>query len=351
VILPNDFKKEFESIASDVEAAVSRVLRSGWYILGKEVEAFEAEFAAYNGSAHAIGVGNGLDALELSLKALEIGAGDEVIVPANAYIASVLAIANVGATPVLVEPDIETYNIDPEKIEAAITERTKAVLPVHLYGLLSAMPEIMLIAERHKLWVVEDCAQTHGASIQGQKAGTFGHLGCFSFYPTKNLGAFGDAGCVVTDDEGLRDKIRMLRNYGSSKKYHNELVGVNSRLDEMQAAMLRVKLEHLDEWNGLRQEAHVEMRELFSDRNWIWPVTPEGYSHVYHQLVVRSEQRDEDMKKLEEEGYKCIIHYPIPPHRSEAFRADFVGQEYPITDTVSDTIFSLPLHGFIWSKR
>jgi len=351
MILPNDFQREYESISQEIEAAVFRTLRSGWYILGKEVEAFEEEFAAYTGSKYAIGVGNGLDALTLALRALEIGEGDEVIVPANAYIASILSVINVGAKAVLVEPDIRTYNLNPDLIEEAITPRTKAVLPVHLYGLSSAMPEIMRIASKHKLYIIEDCAQTHGADIDGKRAGTFGHIGCFSFYPTKNLGAFGDAGCIVTDDEVVRDRIRILRNYGSSRKYYNEMIGVNSRLDEIQAAMLRVKLKKLDTWNDLRIAGSYKMRDLFSDFDWVWPFVPEGYKHVFHQLAVRTFDRDKDLQRVEQMGYKCIIHYPIPPHRSDALKGMFEGIHLPKTDEISNTIFSLPLHGFIWSGK
>ncbi|GAB4378407.1 MAG: DegT/DnrJ/EryC1/StrS family aminotransferase [Salibacteraceae bacterium] len=351
LICPNDFIAEYQSIKTEVDEAIEKVLSSGWYILGEEVTAFEEEFAEWNGSRYAVGVGNGLDALTLTLKALEIGPGDEVIVPANAYIASILSIFNVGAMPVLVEPDLDTYNISPALIEPAITEHTKAIMPVHLYGLLSDMKSIVQIAERHGLYIIEDCAQAHGALLDDKKAGSYGHAGCFSFYPTKNLGAAGDGGCVVTDLPELARKLKILRNYGSSKKYHNELIGVNSRLDELQAAILRVKLKRLDEWNAMRRTYAAELHKIFEERNWVWPIEPEEYHHIYHQLVVRSASRDRDMAELEREGFKCLIHYPIPPHQSQALSGLFAGQSFPITEEISKTIFSLPLHGYMWRKR
>lgn len=348
MLLPNDFKSEYKTIQLEIEAKVKEFFAKGWYILGNEVVAFEQEFASYVGTSHCIGVANGLDALLLCLKALGIGKGDEVLVPSNTYIASVLAISHSGATPVFVEPDISTHNMNPAAIEENITSCTKAIMPVHLYGLISDMPAIMQLAEKHNLYVVEDCAQAHGAMVNGKKAGAFGHINAFSFYPTKNLGAFGDAGAITTNDSQLAEKVMMLRNYGSKVRYENEIVGYNSRLDELQASLLRVKLQYLDKWNSMRRKSVLDFREIFNEMDWIWPQEPENYYHVYHQLVVRSNRRSSDMALLEEQGYKCLIHYPIPPYRSKAYEQDFKGEVFPIADELASSVFSLPLHGKIW---
>ncbi|HOS84277.1 MAG TPA: DegT/DnrJ/EryC1/StrS family aminotransferase [Bacteroidales bacterium] len=350
MILPNDFKAEYAAIETEVQVKMQEFFAKGWYVLGEEVKAFEQEFALSVGVQHCVGVANGLDALILALKALEIGAGDEVLVPSNTYIASVLAVSHVGATPVFVEPHPLTHNIDPIRIEERITKKTKAILPVHLYGLLCDMPAIMGLAQKHNLYVVEDCAQAHGASYAGKQAGNWGHVNAFSFYPTKNLGAYGDAGAVTTNDAAIAKKIQMLRNYGSEVRYQNEMIGYNSRLDEIQAALLRIKLKHLHNWNTMRrQTAEVFWRE-FSDKAWIFPVEPQGYYHVYHQFVVQSEQREADILALENMGYKCLIHYPIPPYKSNAYKAQFAGQIFPIADDLARKVFSLPLHGKMWNS-
>lgn len=350
MILPNDFKAEYKAIEHEVQEKIKLFFEKGWYILGEEVQGFEEEFAQYNDQKYCIGVANGLDGLSLALRALNIGAGDEVIVPSNTYIASVLAISHVGATPVFVEPDPVTHNIDINKIQKAITQKTKAILPVHLYGLISDMPGIMDIAQKNNLFVVEDCAQAHGACIDNNKAGSFGHISAFSFYPTKNLGACGDAGAITTNDSDLAKKISMLRNYGSEVRYQNEFIGYNSRLDEMQAGILRIKLKYLDTWNEMRRKTAVSFNEIFWEKDWVFPVEPEGYTHVYHQYVVQSNQRDIDIKELEKSGYKCLIHYPIPPYKSNAYKKQFAGHSYPIADMLASSVFSLPVHGFMWNK-
>jgi len=350
MILPNDFKSEYKQIETEIQEKVQEFFAKGWYIMGDELKSFEEEFARYNNQQHCIGVANGLEGLFLALKALEIGAGDEVLVPSNTYIASVLAVSQVGATPVFVEPDPFTHNMDVTKIESAITSKTKAILPVHLYGLISNMPVIMDIANKHNLYVVEDCAQAHGAMINGQKAGSFGHINAFSFYPTKNLGAYGDAGAVTTNDAELAKKLYMLRNYGSEVRYQNEMIGYNSRLDELQAAILRIKLRYLDEWNEKRRNTAKEFMSEFAHKQWVFPIEPEGYYHVFHQFVVQSNNRETDMSELETAGYKCLIHYPIPPYKSNAYKNQFVGLELPIADKLANTVFSLPLHGKMWQE-
>ena len=348
MILPNNFKAEYQEIKEELQAKITEVLESGWYILGKEVSAFEEEFASYCGTKYCCGVANCLDGLFLILKAMDIGPGDEVIVPSNTYIASVLSISHCGATPVFAEPDITTYNLAPDEIEAKITPNTKAIIAVHLYGLCADMPAIMKIAYKHNLYVVEDAAQAHGASINKTKAGNFGHATAFSFYPTKNLGAIGDGGAITTNLPELDKKVRLLRNYGSEKRYQNDIIGYNSRLDEMQAAILRVKLKYLDKWNAQRREITEWYKNEFADKNWIWPIEPEGYYHTYHQLVILSDDRDADISKLENKGYKCLIHYPIPPYKSEAYKEEYKNEVYPIADKIANTIFSLPVHGKIW---
>lgn len=351
MILPNNLRAENESIRAELDVQIAKVLNSGWYILGQEVAAFEEEFAHYIGVKHCIGVANGLQALSLSLVALNVGPGDEVIVPSNAYIATVLAISHVDATPVFVEPDINTHNLDPARIEASITPRTKAIIPIHLYGLCADMAAINNIANRYGLVVIEDAAQAHGATINGRKAGSFGQSAAFSFYPTKNLGALGDAGAVTTNDDDLARQVRMLRNYGFEERYRSRVIGHNSRLDELQAALLRVKLQYLEVWNSARIKAAAELRAIFSDRDWNWQYTPNGYENVYHQLVACTHNREATMTELAGKSYKCLIHYPVPPYRSEAYRPQFSDQSFPIADQLSETIFSLPLHGYVWREK
>ena len=335
--------RQFELYQEEYEAAALRVLRSGWYVLGPEVESFEQAFAAYVGRKYCIGVGSGLDALTLSVRALGIGAGDEVIVPANTYIATVLAITANGATPVFVEPD-DCFTLDAARIEAAITPKTRAIMVVHLYGQAAQMDAICRIAKAHGLRLVEDCAQSHGAKFSGTMTGAFGDAGCFSFYPTKNLGAFGDAGAVVTDDEELAGTLRMLRNYGSEKKYYNKLVGVNSRLDELQAALLRTKLSHLKELNAERER--IAAAYLFGIQNPAirLPKQRENANHVWHQFVIETEDRDSFQQYLAGHGIQTVIHYPIPPHLAECYQ--YLGHkegDYPVAERMAKTVLSLPM--------
>jgi dTDP-4-amino-4,6-dideoxygalactose transaminase len=340
-----NFVGPYEELKAELDEAYFRFMRSAWYILGKELEAFEQEFAGYCGTSHCVGVANGLDALHLILRAYGIGEGDEVIVPSNTYIATWLAVSQTDATPVPVEPDARTYNLDPARIEAAITPRTKAIMPVHLYGQPADMDPIMEIARRHGLKVVEDNAQAQGARYKGRRTGALGDAAGNSFYPGKNLGAFGDAGAVTTNDPVLAEKIHLLRNYGSKKKYHNECKGYNSRLDEMQAAFLRVKLKKLDEWNGRRRvvAAHY-LTELGGDRGLSLPFVPEWAEPVWHLFVVRHPKRDALQQKLSEAGIGTLIHYPIPPHLSGAYADRKLGRgAFPIAENLADSVLSLPM--------
>lgn len=339
----NILERQFRIHQTEYEEAALRVLRSGWYILGPEVEAFEKEFAKFVGRKYCVGVNSGLDALTLSVRALGIGAGDEVIVPANTYIASVLAVTENGATPVFVEPD-EYHAMDAEHVEEAITDRTKAILVVHLYGQAAQMDRICEIAKSRHLYLIEDCAQSHGAVFDGTMTGAFGDAGCFSFYPTKNLGAFGDAGAVVTEDEALYEKLKMLRNYGSRVKYHNQLEGVNSRLDEMQAALLRVKLSHLGELAEERQRIAEKYLNGIKNSRILLPKRREKANHVWHQFVVRVKNRDAFQKYLAEHDIHTIIHYPIPPHLAECYaRLGHRRGEFPITEQYAGEVLSLPM--------
>ncbi|MCL2051113.1 MAG: DegT/DnrJ/EryC1/StrS family aminotransferase [Lachnospiraceae bacterium] len=343
-ILANRLDKGFYMYQAELEEAALRVLRSGWYINGKEVKSFEAEFASYTKAKYCVGLASGLDALWISFRLLNIGAGDEVIVQANAYIACVMGITMNGATPVFVEPD-EYFNLDIAKIEAAITPKTKAILVVHLYGQASNMPEIMIIAKKHNLYVVEDCAQAHGAYFGKTMCGNFGDIGCFSFYPSKNLGAFGDAGAIITNDEDLAEQFRVFRNYGSEKRYYNKVVGTNSRLDELQAALLRIRLKHLDELNDERKKlCDYYLTHLVNPLIEL-PKIAANAGAVWHQFVIRVKERAKLIKYLEHNGIGSIIHYPIPPHLSEAYA--FLGHEkgsFPITEEYADTVLSLPLY-------
>ena len=337
-------KRQFDCHAEEYEAAALRALRSGWYIMGRELETFEKQFADYLGMKHCVGLNSGLDALILAVRALGIGPGDEVIVPANTYIASILGVTENGATPVLVEPDA-FFCLDAEKIEAAITPRTKAILPVHLYGQPCDMNRICAIAEKHGLYVVEDCAQAHGARQNGKLTGTFGTIGCFSFYPTKPLGALGDSGAVVTNDPMLADKLRKLRNYGSGVKYVNELEGVNSRLDEVQAAALQVGLKHLEEGNAYRNR--IAERYLKEIRNPLvkLPQTRENATHVYHIFGVLCAQRDALQAHLAEHGIKALIHYPIPPHLQQCYARLGHGKgDFPVSEAYANEELSLPIY-------
>lgn len=335
--------RQYELHAAAYEEAALRGLRSGWYIMGPELVAFEEEFAAYTGAKYVVGLNSGLDALTLSVAALGIGAGDEVVVPANTYIATVLAVTANRATPVFVEPD-EYYNLDTSKLEAAITERTRAIIPVHLYGQAVDMPSVMAVAKAHHLAVIEDCAQSHGVHFGKTMTGRFGDVGCFSFYPTKNLGAFGDAGAIVTDDAALAEKIRMLRNYGSKEKYHNEICGVNSRLDEIQAALLRVKLGHLPELIEERKKIAAHYMAEIRNPHIVLPETRNGAGHVYHQFVVRTAARDHFKNYLAENGIETVIHYPIPPHLAECYVNLGYGRgSFPVAERYADEVLSLPM--------
>lgn len=341
-----DLKAINTQYRDELVAAATRVIDSGWYIQGTEVKAFEEEFADYCGSKHCIGVANGLDALTLTLRVWkEMGKlkeGDEVIVPANTYIASILAITENRLKPVLVEPDEATFNLCPEKTAAAITPNTKAIVAVHLYGQISPMPELMQLADEHGLLVLEDAAQAHGASIEGRKAGSWGHAAGFSFYPGKNLGALGDAGAVTTDDEELAKTIRALGNYGSHKKYENLYQGVNSRLDEIQAAMLRVKLRHLDdEIESRRNVAEYYLAHIDNPHIQL-PAVGHRESHVWHLFVVRSARRDDLQKFLVEQGVQTLIHYPLPPHQQQAYKS-FSEISLPLTEEIHRSVLSLPM--------
>ncbi|MDY7587386.1 DegT/DnrJ/EryC1/StrS family aminotransferase [Vibrio cholerae] len=341
-----DLKSINQQYQKELKQACARVIDSGWYIQGQELQQFEAEFAAYCGTKHAIGVANGLDALILVIRAWkELGKlqeGDEVIVPANTYIASILAITENRLTPVLVEPDINTYNLSQEGIKAAITTKTKAILPVHLYGLISPMPEIMQIAQEHDLLVLEDCAQAHGAEINGQRAGNWGHAAGFSFYPGKNLGALGDAGAITTNDDQLANTLTALRNYGSHKKYENLYQGVNSRLDEIQAAMMRVKLPYLERETARRQSIAQSYRTRIINPLVKLPSVENESAHVWHLFVVRSDVREQLQQWLSEQGIQTLIHYPIPPHKQKAY-PEFQDYRLPLTEQIHQQVLSLPM--------
>ncbi|MBR1691831.1 MAG: DegT/DnrJ/EryC1/StrS family aminotransferase [Lachnospiraceae bacterium] len=343
-IMPNRLDRGFTMYQKEFEDKAVQVLRSGWYVLGSEVKSFEEEFASYIGSKYCVGVASGLDALILAFRALGIGEGDEVLVQANTYIASVMGITINGATPVFIEPD-EQYGIDASKLEAAVTGRTKAVLAVHLYGQACQMDEITRICKKYNLKLVEDCAQSHGSEFGGQMTGTFGDIGCFSFYPSKHLGAFGDGGAIVTDRKELADAVRVLRNYGSEKRYYNQVVGVNSRLDEMQAGLLRVRLSHIDELTqDKRRIAARYMREL-ANPYFELPLMREGATHIWHQFVIRSRYRQQLIEYLDKLEIGTIIHYPIPPHLSEAYA--YLGYQkgaFGITERYADQVLSIPMY-------
>ena len=339
-----DFNAIHADIRPELDAAYGRVVDSNWLILGSEVEKFEREFATYCGAKHCIGVANGLDALFLVLKGMGIGPGDEVIVPSNTYIATWLAVSYTGARPVPVEPDPRTYNIDPARIEAAITKATKAILPVHLYGQPADMDPILEVARRHGLRVLEDAAQAHGATYNGRRVGSLGDAAGFSFYPGKNLGALGDAGAITTNDDELAATLRMLRNYGSREKYHNELKGFNSRLDEMQAAFLRVKLPLLDDWNQRR--AHITKRYSAALQNTglVLPIVHEATSPVWHLYVVQTEKREAFQAALRNAGIGTVIHYPIPPHLQPAYEDMHIKKgTLPLSERIHNRAISLPL--------
>lgn len=349
-----DLKAINSQYQKELKDACARVIDSGWYIMGSELAQFEVEFANYCGAKHAIGVANGLDALNLVLRAWKalgkLQAGDEVIVQANTYIASILAITENDLVPVLVEPNPNTYNLDPSVVRAAITAKTKAILPVHLYGQLSPMPELMAIAAESGLLVLEDCAQAHGAEVQGKRAGNWGHAAGFSFYPGKNLGALGDAGAVTTNDDELAQTIRALRNYGSHKKYENLYQGVNSRLDEIQAAMLRVKLPYLSYETTKRQNIAKKYLTGIKNPLIVLPSVDIDSSHVWHLFVVRCKQRQRLQEWLSRHDIQTLIHYPIPPHKQQAY--DFMADmNLPITEDIHNEVISLPLDSVISNEE
>ena len=339
-----DLGAAYRELKPDIDAAVSRVLESGWYILGPDVEAFEAEWAAFCEAKHAVGLANGLDALTLALRALDIGPGDEVIVPSNTYIATWLAVSGVGATPIPVEPDQATHNIDPALIEAAITSRTRALLPVHLYGQPADMDPILDIARRHELLVIEDAAQAHGARYKGKRIGAHGDVVCWSFYPGKNLGALGDAGAITTNDAALAERVALLRNYGSRQKYVNEEAGVNSRLDPIQAAVLRVKLAVLDEWTDRRRSLATAYTEGLAECSLTLPYVPDWADPAWHLYVVRTSDRDALQGRMIKAGIDTLIHYPIPPHMQKAYAdMDLLPDTFPLARDLASEVLSLPM--------
>lgn len=339
----------FKAVNRLIENEIYEVFKSfynkSWYVLGEQVKLFEERYAAYNEVQYCVGLSNGLDAIFLSLKALGIGSGDEVIVPSNTYIATVIAIINVGATPVFVEPNIKTYNIDTKNIEKAISLKTRCIIPVHLYGQICDMEEINAIAAKHSLYIIEDNAQAHGAMYKGRRAGSWGTVNATSFYPTKNLGALGDAGAITTNDSEISKKIAMLRNYGSEVKYHNEVIGYNMRLDELQAGILNVKLKYIDEWTRQRIEIAAIYNEQLRDcDDVILPFTTENATHVYHVYMIRTKRRDALQKYLTENGIGTLIHYPIPPHLQKAcVSLSYTKGSFPIAEEIAETCLSLPL--------
>lgn len=345
VVMPNNLKRGFELYQEEYEKKAVEVLQSGWYVLGKEVENFEKEWADYCGTKYCIGLASGLDALWLAFRILGIGEGDEVIVQGNTYIASVMGVTINGATPVFVEPD-EYYSIDADKIEEKISERTKAVLVVHLYGIPAQMDKIVDICKRYNLRLVEDCAQSHGTSYKGKITGAFGDIGCFSFYPSKNLGAFGDGGAITTDDEQIANDMKMYRNYGSQKRYYNKVVGTNSRLDEIQAGLLRVKLKHLEELIQEREQIAERYFKEIKNKSIVLPM-PRDKKHsrnVWHQFVVICKYRDAFIEHLKKRNINTLIHYPIPPHLSEAYKClGYRKGMLPITESYADTVCSIPI--------
>lgn len=340
-----DIKREYTEISGEITEAIQRVLRSGWFILGEEVEKFEKEFSKYIGTKYGIGVNSGSDALFLGIKALGIGKSDEVITISHTFISTVDAITRNGAKPVFVDIEPDTYCIDVTRIEERITNKTRAILPVHLYGHPADMEPIMEIAKKYHLFVVEDACQAHGAEYNGKKVGSIGDVGCFSFYPIKNLGACGDGGMVVTNNEELAEKLKMLRNYGQPQKYYHDFVGVNSRLDEIQAAILRVKLKHLDERNKKMRGVAKLYSELLEDSGIVTPVEKEYAKHAYHLYVIRHKDRDMLQQKLLNSGIQTRIHYPIPVHKQKAYLdLEFRKEDFPITEKCANEILSLPMY-------
>lgn len=341
----NNLLRQYQMFKQEYDEKAIQVLNSGYYILGNEVKEFEKEFAHYVGAQYCVGLASGLDALVLAFRALGVGEGDEVLVQGNTYIASVMGISMNGATPIFIEPN-QYYNIDSNVLEERITEKTKAILVVHLYGQATKMDKIKDVCKKYNLYLVEDCAQSHGAQYKWQMTGSFGDIGCFSFYPSKNLGAFGDAGAITTNNEDLAKKIKVLRNYGSEKRYHNMVVGYNSRLDELQAGLLRVKLQHIEELEEERKNLANRYLNEIKNEKLILPELDTDCSHVYHLFVVRAKSnREQWLRYLEEKEIQIIVHYPIPPHLSEAYRYLGVRKgSLPITEEFAESVFTLPLY-------
>jgi dTDP-4-amino-4,6-dideoxygalactose transaminase len=341
-----NLRKANESFETEYRREYDDLIKSGWYILGDQVRSFENEFAEYCGSKFCVGLASGLDALYLALLALELPKGSHVLVPSNTYIATILSVINAGLTPILVEPDIGTYNIDPSLIEAKITSQVKAIMVVHLYGKPCDMPRIMEIADKHRLFVVEDCAQAHGAVVGGKMVGNWGHINAFSFYPTKNLGCLGDGGAITTNDSKIADKIRALRNYGSHKKYYNEYIGINSRLDELQARFLRVKLKRLDEIIKHKNRLATLYLSGLSLSEIILPSVDTSLKEVYHIFPIRHPKRDELKRFLDNHGIKTEIHYPVSPNKQQAYLSYFANDKVPISEEIHSTELSLPISFF-----
>jgi len=339
-----DLQAAYRELKPDIDKAVARVLESGWYVLGPEVEAFEQEFAAYCQAGHAIGVGNGLDALVLALRAVGVQPGDEVIVPSNTYIATWLAVTQCGATPVPVEPCESTFNIDAERIKAVITPRTRAILPVHLYGQPADLDPILALAQYYGLRVVEDAAQAHGARYKGRRVGAHGDAVAWSFYPGKNLGALGDAGAVTTDDPAIADRIRLLRNYGSREKYVHEVQGMNSRLDPVQAAVLRVKLRVLEDWNERRRNLAMRYADVLAGADLVLPEVPDWTEPVWHLFVIRSRARNALKIRFDQAGIGTLIHYPTPPYAQQAYKfLKLDSKAFPVASRLAEEVLSLPI--------
>ena len=347
-----DLRPAYAELRAEIDQAYSRVMDSGRFVLGPELDQFEAEFASYCGARHAVGVGSGLDALRLVMEAHGIGQGDEVLVPSNTFIATWLAVSSVGAIPVPVEPNHTTYNISAKLAAASVTKRTRAIIPVHLYGQPADMDGLAALARRYDLLLIEDAAQAHGASYKGRRTGSLGHAAAFSFYPAKNLGAFGDGGAIVTNDNQLAERVRVLRNYGSRRKYVHDVKGLNSRLDELQAAFLRVRLRHLDEWNVRRSNlADRYLRQLNAAKQIVSPAVDASTCPVWHLFVIQHPNRDALQADLREQGISTLIHYPIPPHRAGAYADTFDASAYPIANSLSERVLSLPLHPHLTASQ
>lgn len=346
-----DLKREYKQIKTEINEAIQRVLDKQWFILGEEAEKFEEEFSKYVGTKYSIGVNSGSDALYLAIKALGISSGDEVITVSHTFVSTVDAIVRNSAKPVFVDIDPETYTMDVNQIEDKITERTRAIIPVHLYGHPADMDAITAIAKKYKLFVIEDACQAHGAEYKGKKVGGIGDIGCFSFYPSKNLGAYGNGGIIVTNNEELAKKLSMLRNYGQSQKYYYDFMGINSRLDEIQAAVLRVKLKYLDEWNEKRRNIAKLYNELLKNSNIILPIEKDYAKHVYHLYVIRSKNRNELQQYLSQNGIQTQIHYPLPVHKQKSYLDLGFRAHLPVTEKICNEILSLPMHPWLTEEE